>query len=45
MVRCELLVHAIACNLIRRVMLQSAWQQGAPLDRFSFKGSLELSDH
>jgi hypothetical protein len=41
MVRCELLVHAIAYNLIRRIMLQSAWQEGAPLDQVSFKGTLD----
>ncbi len=40
-VRCELLVQAIAYNLIRRIMLQSAWQDGAPLDQLSFKGTLD----
>ena len=45
MVRCELLVHAIAYNLIRRIMLQSAWQHGAPLDALSFKGTLDTVRH
>lgn len=45
MVRCELLVHAIAYHLIRRLMLQSAWQQGAPLDPLSFKGTLDTVRH
>ena len=45
MVRRELLLHAIAYNLIRRIMLQSAWQQGAPLDQLSFKGTLDTVRH
>lgn len=45
MVRRELLLHAIAYNLIRRSMLQSAWQQGAPLDQLSFKGTLDTVRH
>ena len=31
-VRRELLLHAMAYNLIRRRMLQSAWPHGAPLN-------------
>lgn len=45
MVRRELLLHAIAYNLIRRIMLQSAWQQDAPLDQLSFKGTLDTVRH
>ncbi len=46
MVRCELLlVHAIAYKLIRRIMLQSAWQQGTPMDQLSFKGTLNTARH
>ena len=45
MVRRELLLHAIAYNLIRRIMLQSAWQQGVPLDQLSFKGTLDTVRH
>ena len=45
MVRRELLLHAIAYNLIRRIMLQSAWQEGAPLDQISFKGTLDTVRH
>ncbi len=45
MVRRELLLHAIAYNLVRRIMLQSAWQQGAPLDQLSFKGTLDTVRH
>ena len=45
MVRRELLLHAIADNLLRRIMLQSASQQGAPLDQLSFKGTLDTVRH
>ena len=45
MVRRELLLHAIAYNLVRRIMLQSAWQEGAPLDQISFKGTLDTVRH
>ena len=45
MVRRELLLHAIAYNLIRRIMLQRAWQQGAPLDQLRFKGTLDTVRH
>ena len=45
MVRRELLLHAIACNLVRRIMLQSAWQGEAPLDQISFKGTLDTVRH
>ena len=41
MVRRELLLHAIAYNLVRRIMLESAQCAGAPLDRMSFKGTLD----
>ena len=45
MVRRELLLHAIAYNLVRRILLQSAWQHGAPLDQLSFKGTLDTVRH
>ena len=45
MVRRALLLHAIAYNLIRRSMRQSAWQHGAPLDQLSFKGTLDTIRH
>lgn len=45
MVRRELLLQAIAYNLVRRIMLQSAWQEGAPLDQISFKGTLDTVRH
>jgi len=45
MVRRELLLHAIAYNLIRRILLQSARQHGAPLDQLSFKGTLDTIRH
>ncbi len=45
MVQRELLLHAIAYNLVRRIMLQSAWQEGAPLDQISFKGTLDTVRH
>ena len=45
MVRRELLLHAIAYNLVRRIMLQSAWQEGAPLAQISFKGTLDTVRH
>ena len=45
MVRRELLLHAIAYNLLRRIMLQSASQQGVPLDQLSFKGTLDTVRH
>jgi Transposase DDE domain len=45
MIRRELLLHAIAYNLVRRLMLQSAAQEDAPLDQISFKGSLDTLRH
>jgi hypothetical protein len=45
MIRRELLMHAIAYNLIRRVMLESARQECAPLDQISFKGTLDTVRH
>ena len=45
MVRRELLLHAIAYNLLRRIMLQSASEHGAPLDQLSFKGTLDTLRH
>ncbi len=45
LVRRELLLHAIAYNLIRRIMLQSAGQHAAPLDQLSFKGTLDTVRH
>lgn len=44
-VRRELLMHAIAYNLIRRIMLESAWQENVPLDQISFKGTLDTVRH
>ena len=43
--RAEWLLHAIAYNLVRRIMLQSAWQEDAPLDQISFKGTLDTVRH
>ena len=45
MVRRELLMHAIAYNLIRKVMLKSALQEGVALDQMSFKGTLDTVRH
>lgn len=45
MVRRELLMHAIAYNLIRRVMLEGARQEYKPLDQISFKGTLDTVRH
>jgi hypothetical protein len=45
MVRRELLLHAIAYNLIRRIMLKSAQQKGVALDQMSFKGTLDTARH
>jgi hypothetical protein len=45
MVRRELLLHAIAYNLLRRIMLEGSLQTGAPLDQFSFKGTLDTVRH
>ena len=45
MVRRELLLHAIADNLVRRIMLQSAWQEDAPLEQISCKGTLDTVRH
>ena len=44
-VRRELLLHAMAYNLIRRRMLQSAWPHGAPLAQLSFKGTPDTIRH
>jgi len=41
MVRRELMLHAIAYNLVRRIMLASAAATDAPLERMSFKGTLD----
>lgn len=40
MILTELWMHVIAYNLVRAVMAEAALQQGAPLDRISFKGTL-----
>jgi hypothetical protein len=45
MIRRELLMHAIAYNHIRRVMLESARQECAPLDQISFNGTLDTVRH
>ena len=45
MVRRELLMHAIAYNLIRRIMLKSAQQEGVALDQLSFKGTMDTVRH
>jgi hypothetical protein len=37
----ELLMHAIAYNLIRRLMLESSLLLGAPIERQSFKGTVD----
>ncbi len=41
MVRRELLLHAIAHNLVRRLMREATRQTGTALDRSSFKGTLD----
>jgi Transposase DDE domain len=41
MVQKEFFMHLIGCNLIRAVMLQSARRHDAPLERLSFKGSVD----
>ena len=41
MVRRELQLHAIAYNLVRRLMWESSRQAGTALDRSSFKGTLD----
>lgn len=41
MVRRELVMHAIAHNLVRRLMWESSRQTGTALDRVSFKGTLD----
>ena len=41
MIRRELLMHAIAYNLIRRLMLESALTLDAPVDGQSFKGTVD----
>lgn len=40
LIRRELLPHAVAYNLIRRILLQSASQHAAPLDQLRCKGTL-----
>ena len=37
----ELLMHAIAYNLIRRLMLESSLLLGTPIERQSFKGTID----
>ena len=41
MIRKELLMHFIAYNLVRAVMLQAALQYQVALSRLSFKGTLD----
>lgn len=41
MVRRELLLHAIAYNLVRRLMRESSRQSGTALERISFKGTVD----
>jgi hypothetical protein len=41
MIRKELLMHLIAYNLVRAVMLQAALQHHVELSRLSFKGTLD----
>lgn len=41
MVRCQLLLHAIAHNLVRRLMGEGSRQTGTMLDRVGFKGTLD----
>ena len=41
MVQKELYAHLIAHNLIRLTMAQAAWQHSVPLERVSFKGTLD----
>jgi hypothetical protein len=37
----EIWLHAIAYNLVRALMIEAAWTYGAPLDRLSFKGTVD----
>ena len=45
MVRKEILMHAIAYNAVRALILRSAMEQGVELGRISFKGTLDLVRH
>lgn len=45
MVRRELLMHAIAYNLIRKIMLKSTQKEDVALDQMSFKGTLDTVRH
>ncbi len=42
MIERELWMHAIAYNLIRALMLEAAITSGVPLQRLSFKGTVDL---
>ena len=45
MVRKEILMHVIAWNAVRALILRSAIEQGVELGRISFKGTLYLVSH
>ena len=45
MVRRELLMHAIAYNLIRKIMLKSAQQKDIEFDQLSFTGTPDTVSH
>lgn len=37
----EIWMQAIAYNLVRALMLEAAWTHGVPLERLSFKGTVD----
>ncbi len=43
MVRKEIWVHLLACNLIRRLMAQAAWVHGKTVATLSFKLTLQIT--
>ena len=45
MVHKELQMHFIAYNLIRSIMVDAALECQVPLDRISFKGTLDAAHH
>lgn len=45
MIKKELLIHLIAYNLVRVLMQRAAHQHKVPLDRISFKATLDTSRH
>lgn len=41
MIECELWIHALAYNLIRALLLEAAFAHKVPIERLSFKGTLD----